>query len=103
MTAGHPTDRIADAKAGNWVERAPEAVRPYLQLMRADRPIGTWLLLFPCWWSQALAEVHEGHRVPNLGFLLLFAIGAFVMRGAGCVYNDIIDRHYDARVERTAG
>ena len=97
-------DHIADAKAGNWVEQwAPVASRPYLQLMRADRPIGTWLLLFPCWWGQALAEVHEARPYPNLWFLALFAIGAFVMRGAGCVYNDIVDREYDAKVARTAG
>lgn len=81
---------------------APQGARPYLRLARADRPIGTWLLLFPCWWSQALAEVAEGKPYPNLWFMLLFAIGAFVMRGAGCAYNDYVDRDFDARVARTA-
>jgi 4-hydroxybenzoate polyprenyltransferase len=70
--------------------------------MRADRPIGTWLLLFPCWWSQLLAENQLERAWPNLWFMALFAIGAFVMRGAGCTYNDIIDRDYDGRVQRTA-
>ncbi|MCL4766941.1 MAG: 4-hydroxybenzoate octaprenyltransferase [Hyphomicrobiaceae bacterium] len=102
-----PTDTtalIADASPGNWVDRhAPEAVRPYLQLARFDRPIGAWLLLFPCWWSLALAELARGRPHPDLWYLLLFAIGAFVMRGAGCTYNDIVDRDYDGRVARTAG
>ncbi len=73
----------------------------YVQLMRADRPIGVWLLLWPCWWSTALAGLTEGRWYPNPWFLALFAIGAFVMRAAGCVYNDIADRHYDAHVART--
>ena len=94
---------IADAAADNWVDRwAPLAVQPYLKLARFDRPIGAWLLLFPCWWSQALAEVSLGRAAPNLWYLLLFLIGAFVMRGAGCTWNDIVDRDYDGRVERTA-
>jgi 4-hydroxybenzoate polyprenyltransferase len=94
---------IADATPGNWVDRyAPLSVQPYLKLARADRPIGTWLLLFPCWWSLALAELARGRPYPNLWYLGLFAIGAFVMRGAGCTYNDIVDRNYDGRVERTA-
>ncbi len=94
---------VADAARGNWVDRyAPEAWRPYLRLARMDRPIGTWLLLFPCWWSLALAQVDEGRPYPSLWLLLLFAIGALVMRGAGCAYNDYVDRDYDAQVERTA-
>ena len=94
---------MADAPPGNWVDRfAPEASRPYLRLARADRPIGTWLLLFPCWWSLALAELSMGRPYPNLTSLALFALGAFVMRGAGCAYNDWVDRDYDARVARTA-
>ena len=98
-----PDSLIADARPDNWVDRfAPRALRPYLKLMRADRPIGTWLLLLPCWWSQGLAEIATGAGQPNLWFLLLFAVGAFVMRGAGCTYNDIVDRDYDARVARTA-
>jgi 4-hydroxybenzoate polyprenyltransferase len=81
---------------------APHAWKPYLRLARFDRPIGAWLLLFPAWWSQALAEVSLGHAHPNLWYLALFWVGAFVMRGAGCTYNDIVDRDYDARVARTA-
>ena len=93
---------IPDAARGNWVDTlAPYAIRPYLRLARADRPIGTWLLLFPCWWSQVLAEAQTRAGLPNLSYLLLFAIGAFVMRGAGCAYNDFVDRDFDAKVERT--
>lgn len=95
--------RVPDAPADNWVDRlAPQAVKPYLRLARFDRPIGAWLLLFPAWWSQALAEVSQGQPYPNVWYLLLFWIGAFIMRGAGCTYNDIVDRDYDARVARTA-
>jgi len=94
---------IADAPPNNWVDRfAPNKLKPYLKLARFDRPIGIWLLLFPCWWSQTLAELTAGHAVPNPWYLLLFAIGAAVMRGAGCTWNDIIDRDYDGRVKRTA-
>jgi 4-hydroxybenzoate polyprenyltransferase len=97
--AGMP---IIDAPRGNWVERyAPAAVQPYLQLMRADRPIGTWLLLWPCWWSAGLSWVAAGRTWPDLWLLFLFAVGAAVMRGAGCTYNDLVDRDFDARVART--
>lgn len=94
----------ADAAAGNWVDRyAPAAAKPYLRLMRADRPIGTWLLLIPCWWGLALAASERGTPAPAfLGYALLFSIGAVVMRGAGCAYNDIVDRDFDAKVARTA-
>lgn len=77
-------------------------LKPYFNLARIDRPIGTWLLLFPCWWSLGLAELSAGQVVPNPNYLLLFVIGAFVMRGAGCTWNDIVDRDYDAKVKRTA-
>jgi 4-hydroxybenzoate polyprenyltransferase len=94
---------IPDALPGNWVDRyAPAGLRPYLKLARIDRPIGAWLLLFPCWWSLALAELARGRPYPSPWYLLLFAVGALVMRGAGCAYNDIVDRHYDASVARTA-
>lgn len=94
---------IADAPPDNWVDRhAPVAIRPYLKLARFDRPIGSWLLLFPCWWSLALAELSRGRPYPNLWYVALFFIGAFVMRGAGCTWNDIVDRNYDGRVARTA-
>jgi 4-hydroxybenzoate polyprenyltransferase len=95
---------VPDARPGNWVDRlAPRTARPYLRLARADRPIGTWLLLFPCWWGQALGELAAGHSFPNVWHLLLFLVGAFVMRGAGCTYNDIVDRDIDAGVARTRG
>jgi len=83
----------------------PEAIRPYLRLMRADRPVGTWLLLIPCWWGLALGASMPG-AIDDLATLLLYAlymaIGAFVMRGAGCVYNDIVDADLDRQVARTA-
>jgi 4-hydroxybenzoate polyprenyltransferase len=88
----------SDILPGDWVERyLPAALRPYSRLARLDRPIGTWLLLFPGWWGIALAS--DGW--PDLVLLLLFAIGAVAMRGAGCTLNDIADRHYDAQVART--
>jgi len=86
---------IQDAP-GNWVDRhAPVWARPWLRLARLDRPIGTWLLLWPCWWAIALAS-------GDVWLLLLFALGAVVMRGAGCTFNDIVDRDLDAQVARTA-
>ena len=102
-SANNASGLIADAPPDNWVDRyAPTAIHPYLKLARFDRPIGAWLLLFPCWWSLALAELARGRAYPDLWYLLLFTIGAFVMRGAGCTHNDIVDRNYDGRVERTA-
>ena len=93
--------RVADS-TGNWVDtRAPSWSRPYLRLSRLDRPIGSWLLLLPCWWSAALAAGIAGHLASLPLVLTLFLIGAFVMRGAGCTWNDITDRDLDARVERT--
>jgi 4-hydroxybenzoate polyprenyltransferase len=95
------TGRVADS-TGNWVDRtAPVRIRPYLRLARLDRPIGSWLLLLPCWWSAALAAVHAREAFPNLWHVLLFFIGAFAMRGAGCTWNDLVDRDIDAKVERT--
>ncbi|HTC97899.1 MAG TPA: 4-hydroxybenzoate octaprenyltransferase [Bradyrhizobium sp.] len=93
--------RVADA-TGNWVDTvAPSWSRPYLRLARFDRPIGSWLLLMPCWWSAALSA-GVAHRLDRLPLdVLLFFIGAFVMRGAGCTWNDITDRDLDAKVERT--
>ena len=92
---------VADA-TGNWVDTlAPAWSRPYLRLARLDRPIGSWLLLLPCWWSSALAAVAAGKSVPSLLHLALFFIGAFAMRGAGCTWNDIVDRDLDRSVERT--
>jgi 4-hydroxybenzoate polyprenyltransferase len=92
---------VADA-TGNWVDtRAPAWSRPYLRLARLDRPIGSWLLLLPCWWSSALAAVAAHQVAPRVAHLVLFFIGAFAMRGAGCTWNDIVDRDLDASVERT--
>ena len=93
--------RVADS-TGNWVDSlAPTWSRPYLRLARFDRPIGSWLLLMPCWWSAALSA-GVAHRLDRLPLdLALFFIGAFVMRGAGCTWNDITDRDLDAKVERT--
>ena len=94
----------ADAALNNWVDRyAPDAAKPYLRLMRADRPIGTWLLLLPCWWGLALAVAERGAPLRTVVlYAALFALGAVVMRGAGCAYNDIVDRDFDGRVARTA-
>src|SRR5579884_1314559 len=92
---------VADS-TGNWVDTtAPSWLRPYLRLARLDRPIGSWLLLLPCWWSSALAAIAAHARAPSLLHIVLFFIGAFAMRGAGCTWNDIVDRHLDASVERT--
>ncbi|MEW5728145.1 MAG: 4-hydroxybenzoate octaprenyltransferase [Pseudomonadota bacterium] len=89
-----------DIPLGNWIDRwVPAPARPYLRLMRLDRPIGTWLLLFPCWWSAALAA----GGWPDPWLMALFAIGAVVMRGAGCTVNDIADHEFDAQVARTRG
>ena len=98
-----PTGQVADAVRGNWVDRlAPPATRPYLRLSRADRPIGTWLLLLPCWWGLTLAILHDGQaRLFDLWIFAGCALGAFLMRGAGCTWNDITDRDFDGAVART--
>ena len=88
----------ADIRPGDWVDRLlPGWAEPYARLARLDRPIGTWLLLFPGWWGIALA----GPRWPDPWLLALFALGAIAMRGAGCTLNDIADRDYDGQVART--
>jgi 4-hydroxybenzoate polyprenyltransferase len=97
--------RVADS-TGNWVDRlAPAWAKPYLRLARLDRPIGSWLLLIPCWWSAGLAAIAarpDGPPVDRLlAHLALFFVGAFAMRGAGCTWNDIVDCDLDGRVERT--
>lgn len=99
-----PEGQVADAVRGNWVDTlAPAAARPYLRLSRADRPIGTWLLLLPCWWGVLLAASADpdGLRLLDLWIIVGCAIGAFLMRGAGCTWNDITDRDIDAAVART--
>src|SRR5690349_6726403 len=99
MSAAAP---LPDAPAANWVDRfAPPRLRPWLRLGRFDRPAGTWLLLLPGWQALALGPAQDG-RPPSLRLILLFAVGAAVMRGAGCAFNDIVDRDLDAKVARTA-
>lgn len=96
------TDHVADARKDNWVDRfMPRALRPYARLMRLDRPIGWWLLLLPCWWGLALAQIAAGGGAPNVWYGLLVFLGAVIMRGAGCTLNDIADRDFDAQVART--
>jgi 4-hydroxybenzoate polyprenyltransferase len=92
--------RVADA-TGNWVDGlAPAFTRPYLRLARLDRPIGSWLLLMPCWWSLGLTGMRT-ETFPRPWYIVLFFIGAFAMRGAGCTWNDLVDRNLDGLVERT--
>ncbi len=101
--------RVADAPSGHWVYRVlPRGAWPYAQLARWDRPIGWWLLLWPCWWSAALAASAFaqpgdplGQTLPSPWTLLLFAAGAIAMRGAGCTYNDLADVNFDLQVART--
>jgi 4-hydroxybenzoate polyprenyltransferase len=107
---GHDASRAAEASDivhESWLLRlAPKPAQPYLKLARIDRPIGTWLLLFPCWWSLTLA-LQATRGVAETSWLdwwpaALFAIGALVMRAAGCTVNDLADRDFDAKVARTA-
>lgn len=101
MTGGMARDATTpDALPRSFVERLPVFFRPYARMARLDRPIGWWLLLLPCWWSEALAARMAGHR-PDPVILVLFLVGAIVMRGAGSTWNDITDRDIDARVART--
>ncbi|MGB0425397.1 MAG: 4-hydroxybenzoate octaprenyltransferase [Paracoccaceae bacterium] len=95
--------QVSDAVSGNWVDQlAPRLSRPYLRLSRADRPIGTWLLLLPCWWGLGLAILSDGQfALHDIWIFFSCAIGAFLMRGAGCTWNDITDRKIDGAVERT--
>ncbi|WP_281018536.1 MULTISPECIES: 4-hydroxybenzoate octaprenyltransferase [unclassified Minwuia] len=91
---------IADARGDNWVDRhAPEFLKPWFKLARFDRPVGTWLLLWPCWWSIILAR--PVLDLETLRLFVLFGLGALIMRGAGCTVNDIADRNFDGKVERT--
>ena len=96
--------RVADATAKNWVDRfAPPWSRPWLRLSRADRPAGTWLLLIPCWWGLMLAAAADpnGLRAEDAWIFAVCGVGAFLMRGAGCTWNDVTDRNIDGSVERT--
>mmetsp|Transcript_23795 Transcript_23795/g.42832 ORF Transcript_23795/g.42832 Transcript_23795/m.42832 type:complete len:321 (-) Transcript_23795:6-968(-) len=98
-----PDGHVADAVTGNWVDTlAPRATRPYLRLSRADRPIGTWLLLLPCWWGLALGMLNTQSATWHDAWIAIgCAAGAWLMRGAGCTWNDISDRDFDGQVERT--
>lgn len=99
MTADN-TKTHTDIKTDGWIDRIlPVAARPYAYLMRLDRPIGTWLLLLPGWWALVLAAGGAMHM--PWGLMVLFAVGAVIMRGAGCVVNDLWDRDLDRQVERT--
>jgi 4-hydroxybenzoate polyprenyltransferase len=102
MTEASSPTHIADAKVQNWIERyTPSVLLPYAQLARLDRPIGWWLLLLPCWWGLTLAQISIGGGMANHWHVLLFFIGAIVMRGAGCTLNDLADTDFDGKVERT--
>ncbi|WP_106746341.1 4-hydroxybenzoate octaprenyltransferase [Yoonia maritima] len=98
-----PTGTVSDAVTGNWVDTiAPAFTRPYLRLSRADRPIGTWLLYMPCLWALGLAMLAtKSASMHDLWIAVACGIGAFLMRGAGCTWNDITDRHIDDKVART--
>src|SRR5579862_1529077 len=106
MSAEPQALKPADAVTHDWVARLPARVQPYLRLMRLDRPIGTWLLFWPCALGLLLGAT-EGDRpfegLRDLWLLVLFGIGSVVMRGAGCTYNDIVDRDIDVKVARTRG
>jgi len=96
--------RPVDAEVASWVERVPYPWRPYLRLARLDRPIGAWLLYWPCIFGLALGALSDDMSFPSLsdlGLVAIFGIGAVAMRGAGCTYNDIVDRKVDAEVART--
>ena len=95
--APEPADTVADAVQGNWVDQfAPRPTRGFLRLSRADRPIGTWLLFAPCLWGLSLAILaNENGSLADLWIVIGCGIGAFLMRGAGCTWNDITDRHID--------
>ncbi|WP_306131562.1 4-hydroxybenzoate octaprenyltransferase [Roseivivax marinus] len=102
--APETTGSVADAYRGNWVDRyAPEFAKPYFRLSRLDRPIGTWLLLLPCWWGLFLAIAATGEpRLFDAWIFIGCGLGAILMRGAGCTWNDITDRGIDGSVARTA-
>ncbi|MEO0410875.1 MAG: 4-hydroxybenzoate octaprenyltransferase [Pseudomonadota bacterium] len=98
-----PTEELSvpDSQYPWWITNAPAAWQPYLLLARLDRPIGTWLLLLPCWWGAALGALYDGDGLPDIWHMFLFAIGALIMRSAGCAFNDLVDKDLDAQVART--
>src|SRR5437868_5808090 len=94
----------ADAVPASWVEHAPHWLQPWARLARLDRPIGTWLLFWPCGFGLILGAAADERRFlewRDLYYVVLFGIGSLVMRGAGCTFNDIVDRKIDAQVART--
>jgi 4-hydroxybenzoate polyprenyltransferase len=95
------TSKTPDALAQHWTDRLPATLKPYAQLSRLDRPIGWQLLLLPCLMGLAVARMLSGFQSADIGYGGAFMLGAIVMRGAGCTYNDILDRDIDAKVERT--
>ena len=102
MTSPAASPSTPDASPDNWVSAMPTPMQPYLRLARADRPIGTWLLFIPCLWGLAFAGANGFAHPKLLWFAVLMGLGALVMRGAGCAYNDIVDKDFDGKVERTA-
>jgi 4-hydroxybenzoate polyprenyltransferase len=102
MTHASNDRPVADALPNHWADRLlPQSLRPYARLARLERPVGAWLLAIPGLWAISLAQMSQGGGVPDLMLMLLFLVGAFVMRAAGCTFNDIVDRDFDARVKRT--
>lgn len=97
------TSKPADALRQHWTERLPDPWKPYAQLSRLDRPIGWQLLALPCWMGLAVARTWGGFRPEDVTYAAAFLLGAIAMRGAGCTYNDLLDRNIDAKVERTRG
>ena len=95
--------RPADSLRVRFIDRAPAAIEPWFRLMRLDRPIGIWLLFWPCVFGFQLGAAFLGFSYPKGSYIVLAALGAILMRGAGCTYNDIVDRHIDAQVARTRG
>lgn len=90
-----------DILVTSWIHKLPQSWQPYVLLMRLDRPIGVWLLLFPAWWSTILSSRNLDYPQP-LKTMILFTLGAVLMRGAGCIINDLWDKEIDAKVERTS-
>lgn len=104
-TAAAETAIPADAIDHSWVSQAPRKIQPYLRLMRLDRPIGTWLLFWPCVFGLELGAAAQSRpfgELKDIWYVVLMAVGAVVMRGAGCAFNDIVDRNIDGAVARTA-
>jgi 4-hydroxybenzoate polyprenyltransferase len=100
MASPTPAGDYTDIDRRHWTLRfLPRWTHPYARLSRWDRPIGIWLLMLPCWWSLSLGIGNQWGRL--IGWMALFALGALAMRGAGCTWNDIVDRKVDAQVERT--